>query len=92
MPLVIHDPRAKENRRGKVVDQVALNIDIPATIVGLAGVEVPESYQGRGLEPLLAGKQPDEWRTDFLCEHLMDVPGRIPKYEGVRGPRWVYAR
>ena len=92
VPLVIHDPRAKDDFRGKVVDQVALNIDIPATIVQLAGVELPESYQGRGLGPLLAGEKPDGWRTDFLCEHLMHVPGRIPKYEGVRGERWVYAR
>ncbi len=56
MPLVIHDPRAKVAARGKQVDPIALNIDIPATILELAGVEVPESYQGRGLESLLAGE------------------------------------
>ncbi len=92
VPLVIHDPRAKVAARGKQVDPIALNIDIPATILELAGVEVPESYQGRGLGPLLAGDKPDDWRTDFLCEHLLHMPGGIPKYEGVRGERWVYAR
>jgi arylsulfatase A-like enzyme len=89
---VIHDPRAKNAARGKRVDPIALNIDIPATILELAGVEVPESYQGRGLGPLLAGEKPDDWRTDFLCEHLLHMPGGVPKYEGVRGERWVYAR
>ena len=92
VPLVIHDPRAAEDQRGMVLDQVALNIDIPATIVELAGVKVPESYQGHGLGSLLAGEQPDDWRSDFLCEHLMHMPGGIPKYEGVRSSRWVYAR
>ena len=31
------------------------------------------------------------WRTDFLYEHHFAHP-RIPKSEGVRGPRWTYAR
>ena len=39
---------------------------------------------------MVAGKPPKKWRTDFFCEHLMDVPGRIPKWEGVRAQRWVY--
>ena len=32
-----------------------------------------------------------DWRQDFFCEHLMDNDG-IPKWEGVRGQRYVYAR
>jgi len=39
----------------------------------------------------MKGKPPADWRTDFFCEHLMNHPA-IPKWEGVRGPRYVYAR
>ena len=34
---------------------------------------------------------PEAWRTDFLCEHLLEQPS-IPKWEGVRDRRWMYAR
>lgn len=41
--------------------------------------------------PLVYGKTPEDWRTDFFCEHLMDRDN-IPKWEGVRTERFVYAR
>jgi arylsulfatase A-like enzyme len=91
VPLIVYDPRLSEARRGKLADAVALNIDLPATMLDLAGVTVPEHYRGRSLAPLLAGRTPSTWRTDFFCEHLMDNKG-IPKWEGIRGPRYVYAR
>jgi len=91
VPLIVYDPRLPESKRGKLADAMALNIDLPATMLDLAGVAVPEHYRGRSLAPLLAGRTPADWRTDFFCEHLMDNKG-IPKWEGIRGPRYVYAR
>jgi hypothetical protein len=41
--------------------------------------------------PWVRDEKVDRWRTDFFCEHLMDRFD-IPKYEGVRGERYVYAR
>ncbi len=91
VPLVIQDPRVSSALKGRVLEPLALNVDIAATILDLAGVAVPASYQGRSLKPLLYGEQPTDWRQDFFCEHLMNY-SEIPKYEGVRGRRWVYAR
>ncbi len=91
VPLVIHDPRMEKTARGRVPQLTALNIDIPATLLDLAGVAIPEHYQGHSLVPVLTGKDLPDWRRDFLCEHLMDHP-KIPKWEGVRGGRFVYAR
>ena len=42
------------------------------------------------LAPTVREGSPD-WRTDFFCEHLMERFD-IPKWEGVRGERYVYAR
>jgi len=42
------------------------------------------------LMPLVAGDTP-AWRSDFLYEHRFDNKD-IPKSQGVRGSRWVYAR
>jgi len=91
VPLIIYDPRLPEGRRGRVVDPMALNVDLPATMLDLAGVSVPDHYTSRSLLPVFRGDEPADWRTDFFCEHLMDHPA-IPKWEGVRGKRYVYAR
>ncbi len=91
VPLVVFDPRVAAIRRGRVVSEMVLNVDVPATILSLAKVPQPTSYQGRDLGPLVQGDDPGEWRTDFFCEHLFDN-ARIPKWEGVRGDRYVYAR
>ena len=92
VPLIVYDPREESGiRRGAKPTALALNVDIPSTILDLAGVKQPASYQGRSLMPLARGEEPADWRTDFFCEHLMDH-GAIPKWEGVRGTRYTYAR
>ncbi|MBN1417689.1 MAG: sulfatase [Planctomycetes bacterium] len=91
VPLVVYDPRLPEDRRGRVATAMALNIDLPSTMVDLAGAPVPAGYAGRSLVPLLRGEAPADWRRDFFCEHLMEEK-TIPKWEGVRGQRYVYAR
>ncbi len=93
VPLIVHDPREEQKSEFTVRPEIGLNVDVPATILDYAGVKVPRSYQGKSLSPLVAAKtEKTKWRTDFFCEHLMDVPGKIPKWEGVRGSRYVYAR
>ena len=91
VPLIVHDPRVRQAERGQVRSEMALNVDVPATILEYADVDIPENYQGASLSELVAGNDPPTWREDFFCEHLMDHPD-IPKYEGVRGKRYVYAR
>ena len=92
VPLIIRDPRLGPSDRGRTVDAMALNLDIPATILDLAGVDRPAAYQGRSVLPFTMGAEPADWRTDFFAEHLMEIGESIPKYEGVRGERMVYAR
>jgi len=91
VPLIVYDPRAPRERRARLVKEMALNMDLPATMLDLASVKVPGHYQGRSLVPLLQGRKVRNWREDFFCEHLMDHKA-IPKWEGVRGRRYVYAR
>ena len=91
VPLVVYDPRLQKDKRGKIVEKFALNVDIPATIMALAqNGEQPTEYQGRSLLPLIEGKAVT-WRTDFFAEHLFHRFD-IPKWEGVRTDRYKYAR
>ena len=87
VPLVAAGPGAAA---GAVRDEIVLNVDLPATILGAFEIEPPKNITGRDLAPLLAGDAPADWRTEFLCEHRMDH-ARIPKWRGVRGERWGYA-
>ncbi|MEM9702672.1 MAG: sulfatase [Planctomycetota bacterium] len=98
VPLVVAGPgvlgrtnaAAGDSSGGRVEGAIALNVDLPATMLDVCGLPVPQGYQGRSLAPLLRGEKPADWRTDFLAEHRMEHP-RIHKWQGVRGERWVYA-
>jgi choline-sulfatase len=90
VPLVIYDPRLPATQRGRVVSQMALNVDLPATFLDWAGVSKPATYEGRSLAPLIRGQTPVDWRTHFFCEHLDLAPTLT--WEGIRGDRFVYAR
>lgn len=92
VPLIVHDPRLPRAARGRTSAALCLNLDIPATLLDFAGVDIPDACQGRTLVPLLSSPPPADWRQDFFCEHLMPAGTRIPKWEGVRGSRYVYAR
>ncbi len=89
VPLVIFDPR--HVRDHGVEHRPVLNIDIPATILQYAGVATPLHYQGARLNGLARGLGPGPWRSDSFHEHLFDRQ-EIPKWEGIRGSRYVYAR
>jgi arylsulfatase A-like enzyme len=90
VPLVIYDPRLPRAQRGRVVDAMALNVDLPATFLDWAGVERPAAYEGRSLRALMQGETPADWRRHFFCEHV-DLAPTIT-WEGIRGERFMYAR
>ena len=91
VPLIIADPYLPKEKRGVVNNAISLNIDIAPTILEYAGVDIPAHYQGSSLKPVIYGKKPLNWRRSFFAEHLMDHED-IPKWGGVRGKRFVYAR
>ena len=88
VPFIIYDPRISAEKRGVVKKELVLNIDLPATILDLAGVKVPDEMQGRSLRPLLRGEKSD-WRSEIFGEELWDHP-EIPQSECVRTERWKY--
>ena len=70
---------------------MALNIDVPATILDLAGVKIPATYQGKSLVPIVSGKEKSLNRDTILIEHLWEFEN-IPPSEGVRTAEWKYMR
>jgi arylsulfatase A-like enzyme len=83
-------PLPKTERGGKEKAMV-LNVDFAPTMLDMAGVPVPKTMQGRSLAPILSGKTPADWRTEFFYEHHTAAK-IIPQSEGVRSERWSYIR
>ena len=91
VPLIVYDPRpSADGGRGRVVADLVQNLDLPATFLSWAGAEVPSSYQGLDLSPLVAGQELESWRRDLFLEHLVLRP--LLSWEGVREPGYKYAR
>jgi len=88
VPLIIYDPGAKKHNE---ISDMVLNIDIAETILDIAGVEIPEEYQGISLIPFVKNKKPERARDEVLFEHLWELQ-EIPSSEGIRTCQWKYFR
>ena len=69
IPLLVRYPRTFP--KGKVFDEMVLNVDLAPTFLDLAGLPVPAQMQGRSWRPLLTGKSP-AWRQAFLAEYFLE--------------------
>lgn len=93
IPFIVYDPRTRSGK-GKVLDEMVLNIDVAPTILELAGIEVSEGMDGRSMVSLLNGKE-KSWRKEFFYEHFCGVPGvgsYLPRNEGIRTETDKYVR
>jgi len=93
VPLIIFDPRSEQDMKARRKGEIALNIDIAPTILRLCGEQVPGDMQGVDLMTLF-DDETDEWRKDFLYEHLFEAPGitNIPKSEGLVSAHYKYLK
>lgn len=82
LPLLVRSPFHDEKK--SAVEPIVLNIDLAPTIVDLAGLPVPSSFQGKSLKPLLEGSKPDTWRKDFLYEYFYERNFRNPPVVAIR--------
>lgn len=87
VPLIVYDPRGE--KKGKVSEEIALNVDIAPTILRFAGVEIPSGMQGTDLMDIADGKSD---RQDFYYEHTFLGSPKIPQVEGVVSREWKYMK
>jgi arylsulfatase A-like enzyme len=76
---------------GTVRNEMVLNIDAPATLLDLAGIQPPPTMQGRSFLPLATGRSLPDWRKDWLYEYY-EYPGfeNVRPHRGVRTERYKY--
>lgn len=90
IPMIFHSPYFDKVSVGRKVNELVVGQDLPATILELCGLPVPETYQGESLVPLIEGRE-TEWRKEVFCENLFTDQG-YPRMEAVRGAKWKYIR
>jgi arylsulfatase A-like enzyme len=68
IPLLLRAPKGYGLGTGKVLNQPVCLEDIMPTLLEFAGIEAPETVQGRSLLPLLRGEE-GPWRERLHIEH-----------------------
>ena len=69
VPMLARYPRTFP--RGRVVDEMVLNLDLAPTWLDLAGLPSNPGMQGRSWRPLAEGR-PVDWRTTFLAQYFRE--------------------
>ncbi len=82
IPLVICGPGF---RGGRVARQLVSLIDVPPTILDVAGIAIPSRMKGRSLLALAQGNVPPDWREDIFMQISEDHIGRA-----IRTKKWKY--
>ena len=81
VPMLIRYPRLF--RKGLVLDELALNIDLAPTFLDLAGVAAPPNMQGASWKELASGNKPAGWRQSFFAEYYKEL-GDVPTCYAIR--------
>jgi len=87
MPLLIRYP---EKVKPKSINKdIVLNVDFASTFLELAGLPVPETFQGRSFLPLLEGKTPSDWRKEMYYRYWTHRGGHnVFAHYGIRNRRY----
>jgi len=85
VPLVIRYPKLASGNQA--ASQMALNIDLAATIADIAGLRPPYTLDGMSLVPIITDLAGASGRNDFLYESP-----RLTAYDsvGIRTDEWEY--
>lgn len=86
-PLLVRYP--KKIVAGSKCEALVQNIDFAPTLLDVAGVNVPQSMEGRSLQSLFGGEKLDDWRNSIYY-HYYDYPAfhLVRRHDGVRTERY----
>ncbi|SHF83431.1 Arylsulfatase A [Arenibacter palladensis] len=91
VPMIIFNPKSKKSNRGKTSDALVQSIDIAPTMMSMASVSIPESYQGKNLTGILSGTE-TAVRPFLYTENLWSTQFGNPRCEAVQDMEWKYIR
>ena len=85
VPFLVRYPALGAAARGRVVEEMVLNLDLAQTLLDFAGVSAPAEMQGRSWRPLLTQSVGD-WRKSWFYEYFAENQrnSRVPDITAVR--------
>lgn len=88
VPFLVRYPSLGAKARGRVVDEMVLNLDLAQTLLDFAGVRGPGDMQGRSWRPLLTGEAVG-WRQSWFYEYFAENQknSRVPDFTELVGNR-----
>ncbi|GGZ24641.1 acetylglucosamine-6-sulfatase [Echinicola pacifica] len=90
VPMIWYDPALSADQAGQASEALVQTIDLAPTMLERAGIEVPASYQGKSLKPLLQGAS--STREYLFTENLWSTQFGNPRCESVQDQEWKYIR
>ena len=92
VPLIIFDPNASKESKGRKTDALVQTIDIAPMMLSMAGIETPDSYQGEDISNLVRNKRADKVRDFIYTENLWSNSFGNPRCEAIQNKEWKYIR
>ena len=88
MPFLVRYPERVEP--GSSSDALIHNVDIAPTVLDLAGIDAPDSMEGRSMTPILTGNgTPDDWRDAIYYRYWFHMAHHDnPAHFGIRTKRY----
>lgn len=85
VPFIVRYPALGDKSRGRIVDEVVLNLDLAPSLLDFAGVPVPKGMQGRSWRTLLTRNDPS-WRKSWFYEYFAENQNgtNVPDITAVR--------
>ncbi len=81
IPYIVRYPRLFP--KGKLIDDMVLNIDLAPTWLDLAGLPAHSGMNGTSWKKLALDQKPADWRSSFLTYYRKEL-GDTPNCHGVR--------
>ncbi|SFC01619.1 Arylsulfatase A [Algibacter lectus] len=91
VPIIIFNPNTPKKNRGKKSDALVQTIDIAPTMLEMAGIKKPSSFQGKDISNLANGGK-KEVRDYVFTENLWSTHFGNPRCESVQNKEWKYIR
>lgn len=91
VPLIIYDPKNHSRNGGKSSDELVQSIDLAPTMFDIAKISIPQSFQGKSLDPLIKGEE-QKLRDYVFTENLWSNQFGNPRCEAVQNKKWKYIR
>lgn len=85
VPFLVRYPALGDKAKGRVADQMVLNLDLAPSLLDFAGVPVPKEMQGKSWRPLLTSDEVpwrQSWFYEYFCEDQKGT--RVPDITAVR--------